>query len=190
MSRKKNAQSEGLSWKALQAEWAAWYASKRGVFWFSLKFGGLVAALYALLLIPGCDRLLFLYLKAYAWLAHGVLNALGQGCQLSDVTISSPRFSMAIRRGCDAVEPTWLFCAAVLSYPGPWGRKAVGILIGTLLLQTLNLVRILSLYFIGVHLPSFFNTAHLEIWPTIFIITAIALMLVWIEWTRRYDPAR
>jgi len=119
-----------------------------------------------------------------------VLNALGVDCQLSDVTIISPRFSMAIRRGCDAVEPTWLFCAAVLSYPGPFGRKAVGILIGIILLQVLNLVRILSLYFIGVYFPSFFNTAHLEIWPTVFIITAIALMVAWIEWTRRYDLPR
>jgi exosortase family protein XrtM len=190
MSRKRHSKSEGLSWKALKAEWQTWYAGKRDILWFGLKFGALEAAFYALLLVPGCERVLYIYLEGFAWLAHAVLNGLGQGSQLSDVTITSPHFSMAIRRGCDAVEPTWLFCAAVLSYPGPIRLKAIGILIGIVLLQALNLVRILSLFFIGAYLPSFFNTAHLEIWPTVFILVAIVLMMGWIEWTRRHDLAR
>ncbi len=190
MSRKRQPKRDGLSWKALRAEWLNWYAGKREIVWFGLKFGLLVTAFYALLLIPGCEGLLYLYLKAYAWLASGVINFFGQGSQLSEVTITSPHFSMAIRRGCDAVEPTWLFCAAVLSYPGPPGCKAVGILVGVVVLQVLNLVRIVSLYFIGVYLPSFFNTAHLEIWPVVFIVLAIVMMVGWIDWTKRYEIAR
>jgi len=188
MSRKRH--NQGLSWKAFKEECRAWYEGKQAILWFGLKFGLLVAAFYALLLVPACEGLLFIYLKANAWTANALLDALGQGSQLSDVTITSPRFSMAIRRGCDAVEPTWLFCAAVLSYPGSIGRKAVGILTGIVVLQTLNLIRIVSLYFIGVYLPGIFNTAHLEIWPTVFIIVAIVMMAGWIEWTRHHDIAR
>jgi exosortase/archaeosortase family protein len=190
MSRKRHLKGEGLSWTAFRAEWLAWYAGKREIVWFGLKFGVLVAAFYALLLVPDCERLLYIYLEAYAWLANAVLNVLGQGSQVTEVTITSPHFSMAIRRGCDAVEPTWLFCAAVLSYPAPLGSKAVGILVGIVVLQVLNLIRILSLYVIGVYFPIFFNTAHVEIWPVVFIVVAIVLMVGWIDWTRRHDLAR
>jgi len=96
---------------------------------------------------------------------------------------------MAIRRGCDAVEPTWLYCAAVLAFPAPFFRKFLGVLAGIILLQALNLVRIVTLYWIGIHLPAFFNSAHMEIWPTIFIITAITLFVGWKGWTfDRVEP--
>jgi exosortase/archaeosortase family protein len=56
-------------------------------------------------------------------------------------------------------------------------------LTGIILLQALNLVRIITLYWIGVHLPSFFNSAHMEIWPTAFIIVAITLFVGWKQWS-------
>ena len=62
-------------------------------------------------------------------------------------------------------------------------RKLHGILAGTVLLQLLNLVRIVTLYWIGLYVPDVFDSAHLEIWPTAFIIVAIVLFIGWIEWS-------
>jgi len=153
------------------------------VFRFVLKFGFLLALFYGLLVTPYFDRTLYSYLEANAWLSNAILNGFGQHTQVSEVTIESPQFSIAIRRGCDAVEPTWLFCAAVLSFRAPLMRKLLGIMAGTVLLQLLNLVRIVTLYWIGLYVPGIFDSAHLEIWPTVFIIVAIVLFVGWIEWS-------
>jgi exosortase H (IPTLxxWG-CTERM-specific) len=168
---------------SLKAEWQAWYASKGPILIFGLKFGLLLALLYGLLATTFCDRLLYSYLEANAWLSNVILNIFGQNTHVSEVTIQSPQFAIAIRRGCDAVEPTWLLCAAILSFPASWRHKILGMLAGIILLQVLNLIRIVTLYWIGVHFPALFNSAHMEIWPTVFIIVAIALFVGWKRWT-------
>jgi exosortase/archaeosortase family protein len=144
-----------------------------------------MAVYYALALIPVCDRLIYAYLEANAWLSNLILHGLGQDTRLTDTTIRSARFAITVRRGCDAIEPAWLFCAAVLAYPGRAGPKVLFCLAGTLALQLLNLVRIVSLFFVGLHWPGFFQSAHLEIWPVVFIVIALLLWTGWIRWTRQ-----
>jgi exosortase family protein XrtM len=182
MNRKKKKRLSPPKW-SLRGRWLSWFESKSPVLHFGLKFGILIALLYGLLAAPYFDRMLYSYLEANAWLSNAILRGLGQPTHVSEVTIQSPQFAIAIRRGCDAIEPTWLFCAAVLCFPAPLMRKLLGILAGIVLLQLLNLIRIVTLYLIGVHLPAFFNSAHMEIWPTMFIAVAISLFLVWKDWS-------
>lgn len=176
-------QSESYLFK-LRAKWAGWAKSRGPIWWFGLKFVALMAMYYVLVLTPVCDQAFYVYLRANAWLANVILNWLGQDSHVSEITISSTRFAITVRRGCDAIEPSWFFCAALISYPAPWRRKALGILAGALLLQALNLVRIVSLYFIGFHYPAFFGPAHVEIWPVVFVVVAVLLWVGWIGWTR------
>jgi len=179
MSRRRQ-QSEGLSWAGLKQEWRAWFADKGPVLFFGGKFALLFLLLYVILALPAGDRLLFADLKANAWLADLLLRWSGQHTQVfSGVIIQSPRFSMAIRRGCDAVEPTWMLCAAILAFPAPIRKKLLGMAVAALALQLLNIVRILTLYWIGVYCPSLFNSAHMEVWPAVFILVAIVFFLRW-----------
>ena len=138
---------------------------------------------YALLATPYFDGLFYGYLEINAHLSSSILNVLGQSTQVSGLTIQSSQFSVAIERGCDAVEPTWLVLAAVLSYHARFIHKVFGILAGAVILQLLNLIRIITLYWIGLHLPAAFNTVHMEIWPAIFILSAVVLFVYWRDWT-------
>ena len=167
------------------SRWSLWYANTGPIWRFGLKFGGLMALYYVVVLTPFCDGLLYAYLGVNAWLANGILNWLGQDSRVSEITIRSARFAITVRRGCDAIEPSWFFCAALLSFPAPLARKVIGIVAGAVMLQVLNLVRIVSLYFIGIHYPKFFSPAHVEIWPVVFILVALLLWLGWINWSRR-----
>jgi exosortase H (IPTLxxWG-CTERM-specific) len=184
VKKRNKKQQPGLSWSAFKAEWRAWWTGKAPVLFFGAKFGALIVLLYVLLSLPTTDQVLYGYLKANAWLSSGILNLLGQGTHVSDVTIrsSASSFAIAIRRGCDAVEPTWLLCGAILAFPGPWKRKFIGMLAGIVVLQLLNVVRIVSLYWIGSRFPSVFPSMHLEIWPALFILVAIVLFVGWKEW--------
>ena len=184
-SSKNRPQKTGHS---LKARWLAWVASRGPVLRFALSFGLLLVLFYGLLTTSFFDRALYTYLEANAWLANAILRGLGQPTHVSEVTILSPQFAMAIRRGCDAVEPTWLLCAAMISFPAPLLHKLWGMLAAIVLLQVLNLIRIVTLYWIGIHLPAFFNSAHLEVWPTAFIVVAIAFFIGWKEKAHPLEP--
>jgi exosortase family protein XrtM len=166
----------------VRSGWTTWYAAKRPVLLFVMKFGLLICAFYGLLATDYCDRLLYGYLRANAWLSNIALNCMGQNTQAFEVTIRSPVFAMALRRGCDAVEPTLLLCSAMLAFRCPLRQKFVGMIVGALLFQMLNVLRIVSLFWIGMHCPDLFNQIHMEIWPTIFIVIGALIFISWKDW--------
>jgi exosortase/archaeosortase family protein len=171
----------------------SWLAEKKPVLIFGGKFALLIALLYIILDLPVGDLSLYAYLKANAQATNWLLHLTGQPTQVVDgVVIQSARFSMAVRRGCDAVEPTWMVCAAIVAFPAPWRKKLLGLGAAIVLLQMLNLVRLFSLYWIGVAYPSLFNSAHMEWWPTLFILASIVFFLAWkgvsLEQTRSAAP--
>jgi len=151
---------------------------------FALRFILLMSLYYALVLLPFFDRLLYSYLCANARITNGILNVLGTDSHVFEATIRSARFVMNVRRGCDAIEPAWFFSAAVICFPGPWAAKVPGLLLGTIVILAFNLIRLVSLYIIGIRYPKVFAVAHLEIWPAGFILLAVLLFLGWIAWTR------
>lgn len=170
---------------ALRAGIKEWFKDKSDVLCFVAKFGFFMGLFYGVLLIPFVDRLVYDYLAANAWVAHGILNGLGFATHLDRTLISSADFSIAVRRGCDGLEPAALFASAVLAFPAPWRARLVGILLGTAILLALNVLRIVSLFGIGVIARPFFAKAHLEIWPLVFILAAMLLAAAWIRWVRR-----
>jgi exosortase H (IPTLxxWG-CTERM-specific) len=169
---------------------AAWYADKNPILKFVLVFALLLALFYAASLAPVFKRTLFpAYLRGYASAASWILNLLGQHTTAPDTVISSWRFSVDIHRGCDAVDPTALFVAAVLAFPVAWRRKLPGVAIGVALLALLNLVRVVSLFLVGVYFPRVFELTHAEIWQTCFILAALVLWALWIRWAVRAAPS-
>ena len=108
---------------SLRARWSAWSANVGPIWRFGLGFGALMGLFYILILTPLFDHLLYSYLGANAWLANGILNLLGQDSHVSDITIRTARYAITVRRGCDAIEPSWFFCAALLAFPAPFTRK-------------------------------------------------------------------
>jgi len=168
--------------------WRTWWQVRAPALRFLAIFVLLLGVFYAAVYLPACDRAFYRYLCINARVANALLRGLGQPTTVADVTIRSAQYAVSIRRGCDAIEPAWFFCAAVLAFPGHWRRKPAGLAVGITAILALNLVRIVSLYFIGLHLPRFFPAAHLEVWPVIFIMVALALWIAWIRWSQKDGP--
>lgn len=152
---------------------------------FGLIFIGLMAGFYIVASLPSWHQALYVYLKANASVSNLFLNLLGQETSASDLVIRSDAFAIAVKRGCDAVEPAWLLCAAIIAFPVSWKKKVPGICVGVGIILILNIVRIVSLYLIGRHYPAWFETTHLEIWPAAFIVASVVLMAVWLQWMKR-----
>ncbi|MGA8849489.1 MAG: archaeosortase/exosortase family protein [Dehalococcoidia bacterium] len=118
-----------------------------------------------------------------------ILNIFGASVQVDGTLISSPDYSMRIVTECTALVPMAIVVCAVLAYPCTAKQKAIGAALGIVGLFILNLVRTVSLFFIGGHFSTnFFNTAHFLIWQPVMIVLAIVLWLFWAEKIARVTP--
>ena len=93
---------------------------------------------------------------------------------------------MAIAPGCDGIEAVIILVAAVLAFPSPWLHKLVGIAIGFVAIQALNLVWIISLFYMGQWSQVAFDWFHLYLWQALIVLDALAVWLIWL----RYLPRR
>lgn len=139
------------------------------------------------------DKFFPWYLRVNASGAGWVLNTMGWDEVTVDgqAMLSPPpqRFAMQIERGCDAVEPSVLFLAAVLASPVAFLRKIPAVIVGTILLMFLNFFRLVTLFLTGLYWKEVFDMMHLNVWQAAFIIMALFFWLIWVtRVTRRPVP--
>ena len=152
-----------------------------------LAFFALAAGLQ--LILPVLQRSAFfaVYTQALAHGAAALLRLLGFDVQAAHSVIASRQFAVQIREGCDAVEPIAFFVFAVAVAPVPWRRRLSGMATGSVALLGLNLVRIASLYGVGLWNPRAFQRLHVEIWQPLFLLAAITTWLLWARWVTDSD---
>jgi len=90
-------------------------------------------------------------------------------------------FAVAIEAGCNGVEATIVLVAAVLAFPAPWWRKLVGLAVGILAVQGLNIVRVISLFYLGQWNFDAFEFAHRYVWQALIMLD---VLIVWLLWVR------
>lgn len=118
-----------------------------------------------------------------------MLRVFGEDVTVYGQTVSSSRFGLQVVGGCDGIEAIALFTSAVLASPVSWRRRLPFILAGTAVLFVVNLLRIVSLYFAGVHFPQAMDRMHWELWPGLFIVGILGCWVVWARWAWRPGEA-
>ncbi|MHC5004765.1 MAG: exosortase H [Planctomycetota bacterium] len=129
------------------------------------------------------------YLRWNAAVSARLLAWAGEGATANDTVVLSQRYALEIKRGCDAIEPAALLAAAIIAFPAAWRRRAIGLAIGIPALLGLNFVRIISLYYTGIHAPDAFEVVHVEVWQPLFIAAALLLWVGWAIWATRRRAA-
>jgi len=119
------------------------------------------------------------YTAIIARMSGFVLRLFGEKAVVTGCVVSSPRFAVTIYNGCNGLITSLIFISGVLAFPAKISAKLIGVIGGLLTIQLINLVRIVSLFYIGVFLPQHFNDAHIFIWQSLVIIAGISLWIVW-----------
>ena len=94
-------------------------------------------------------------------------------------------FAVSIESGCNGVEATIVLVAGVLAYPAPWKAKALAISVGFLTVQTLNLARIISLFYLGDWNMEIFTWIHLYLWPALIMLDVLIVFTVYLRYLSR-----
>jgi exosortase H (IPTLxxWG-CTERM-specific) len=98
-------------------------------------------------------------------------------------------FAISIERGCNGVEAVIIVIAAMLAFPAPWKHKLVGIVLGFFAIQGLNLVRIVSLFYLGQWNRTWFDWFHLYLWQALIVLDALVVFLVWLRYLPHDPPS-
>lgn len=91
-------------------------------------------------------------------------------------------FAVSIEPGCNGVEAMIVLLAAIIAFPAPLLYKIYGLLLGFVAIQGLNLVRVISLFYLGQWSQELFDWAHLYIWQALIMLDALVVFLVWIRY--------
>jgi len=90
-------------------------------------------------------------------------------------------FGVRIERGCNGVEAMIILFAALFAFPAPLKNKLMGLLVGFFAIQGLNLVRIVSLFYLGQWNQVAFEWFHLYLWQALIIMDALVVWLIWLR---------
>lgn len=97
-------------------------------------------------------------------------------------------FAISIERGCNGVEAVIILVSAILAFPAPWKYRLAGIGVGFLAIQAVNLVRIISLFYLGQWNRLWFDWFHLYLWQALIVLDALVVFLVWLRWLPHEKP--
>jgi exosortase H (IPTLxxWG-CTERM-specific) len=97
---------------------------------------------------------------------------------------------VSIEAGCNGLEAVIVLTAAMIAFPAPWPQRAMGIAVGGVAVQLLNLVRIGTLYYLARWNTSVFEWVHLYLWQPLIMLDVLVVWLLWLNWVRRGPHAR
>ena len=154
-------------------------SNRRSVLFLGRFLALLVGFYFLVAWHPVNDAVIVPFTSAIAHVSAVALNVLGEKVAVSGTELRSSLFAVEIQNGCNGVETALLFGSAVLAFPAQWHRRLIGLVLGFLAIQFINLVRVVTLFWVGAHRPAFFNASHTVIWQSIVVLCGVILFLVW-----------
>lgn len=155
------------------------YAPARFVILFALA----ALAQFAVLLAPPFRPFVEGFSAQLASLSAWLIGTFGGTCLHQGAILSYPagRFSMEIRDGCNGVNVVILLWAAIAAYRSNLKWKLAGFAGGLLAIQSANLFRLISLFYLGQFSSSLFEFAHLYLWEMLILIDAMVVFSFWVK---------
>lgn len=116
-----------------------------------------------------------------------ILDSLGMNCQREMATLVHPNgFGYEISFACTGIIPAGLLATAMIAAGGPLRARLWGATVGTVGVLVLNLIRLVSLFCIGVLFPRAFGIAHSVVWQG---LTVLFMAGFFHAWKRRLCPS-
>lgn len=147
---------------------------------------------FALLTVPWLTPAMSRFNRALVQAAGTVIHVCGGHADAGGTVLRDPATGLAIEMmdGCNGVNVTVLLCAALLAFPASRTLKAKGLLIGCVAIQSLNLLRFISLFYLRQYNQAWFDFAHHYLWESLIILDALAVFWMWVQTVFRSGAMR
>jgi exosortase H (IPTLxxWG-CTERM-specific) len=121
------------------------------------------------------------FLSFNARVSSFVANLFGGSAAADGVILSSGGNSYELIVECTSIIPTAILISAVLAWPSSLTQKFIGIAMGSAALFLVNIVRILTLLYVGSAFPDFLDIAHFYVWQALLVLLTVGLWLLWVS---------
>jgi exosortase H (IPTLxxWG-CTERM-specific) len=159
---------------------------------FLLTFGGVLIGLFTLeMLKPVQETIIQPFTGLLAMLSTAIIlpfddSVIAQGRVLRDAATG---FAVSIEAGCNGVEAAIVLIAGIMAFPARTTHKLVAISAGFIFVQALNIVRIISLFYLGQWNYSVFEWFHLYLWPVLIMLDVLVVFALYLRWLGRHAQA-
>ena len=158
---------------------------------FSLVFSMIVVASFVLIYVPPIERFVVMpFMSVTASAVGWILGVLGEPVTSNALTLSSPQGSITIAHGCDVTFEWIVYVAAVAAFPASWRSRGWGLFVGLSSIFTLNLARVVSLYYVLTRRPAAFEFVHAYLWQALFMILVFVVWGIWARMAVRREAIR
>ena len=158
---------------------------------FLLIFCGVLGGLFTIeMLNPVQELLIGPFTGLLASVSTAIIlpfddNVISQGRILRDATTG---FAVSIEAGCNGVEAAIVLIAGIVAFPASLSHKIAAILAGFFFVQLLNIVRIISLFYLGQWNYSVFEWFHLYLWPVLIMLDVLVVFAIYLQWLGKRHP--
>ena len=91
-------------------------------------------------------------------------------------------FAVSVEAGCNGVEATIVLIAAIMAFPGSWTARFTAIALGFLAVQAMNILRIISLFYLGNWNLEIFSWVHLYLWPALIMLDVLIVFIFYLRY--------
>jgi exosortase/archaeosortase family protein len=123
-----------------------------------------------------------LYTSGVVIITTKLLTLLNLSSSFEGSIIRLPAISLDVQFGCNGLEAVMIYSVAVLAFPSSWKRKVQGILAGFVVIQVINILRIVGLAYSGVHFRSLFEYIHIYIAQGMMIAVALGIFFLYLNY--------
>lgn len=121
------------------------------------------------------------FLNFNAQLSTNIWNLFNNSLSAEGAIILSPDFKFKVTAECTSIGPTFILLSAIIAWPSTFKETINGILFGAVSLFIINLIRILTLFYIGSSFPNYLDLFHYYIWQGIVVLLALGLWVFWMD---------
>jgi exosortase H (IPTLxxWG-CTERM-specific) len=138
---------------------------------------------FALLLSPMAGPAVLKFSRSLVGFSGLLIGFCGGHVRVEGAVLRDPftGFAIEMRDGCNAANVTILLWSAMLAFPAAWRIKAVGLLAGSLAIHAVNIVRFISLFYLGLYSASLFEFAHAYLWECMLVLDTMVIFGLWVN---------
>ena len=152
---------------------------------FTTIFVILLVTLFALEMIKPIQQAVILPFTSFlASISSSIMHVFDTDVISTQDVIRSKSTGSAVRiaAGCNGVEAVIVLFAAIFAFPSKFKHKIVGFIFGFFAIQILNVIRIISLYYLLQWDKVWFDWFHLYLWQALIILDALIVWLIWLRY--------
>jgi len=122
------------------------------------------------------------YSNAIVSFTSKILGIFGVAATYNGSLIYLPSITLDVEFGCNGLEAVMIYAVAVLTFPATWKSRIIGITAGFLVIQVLNLIRIVGLAYAAVHHRELFDLIHIYVAQGVMIAVALGTFVLYLNY--------